>query len=210
MPLEFYLGTTLGFLLASLMLNASSGWLAGIYPIPVLVMSLVGFGVGKIRQKIWTKTIVSQHYLKYRRWIFFLLIWPLCVFGPYCGMKTYYWIKATTLPVPPGWTRTSVQTTVLGWDNGAGFRIQIEGHGENEALHFYRQYFEREGWTDQSHRWIMSSDPDKNTFTYGKARSHTRICFGIVQWEFNYRTKQGYPIEYQPSQKRVISVSYMN
>ena len=195
--MEFYLGTALGFLLASLMLNATYGWLAGLYPIPVLVMSLVGFIVGKIRQRRWRKTIASPQYFKYRFWAF-LVVLLFCASGPYCVMKTYYWVQATTLPVPPGWTRTSIKTTVLGGDNGAGFQVRIEGYDTEEALQCYREHFEKKGWSDQSDRWIMSSGPRGGiAFTYGKTQSYTRIGFGIVDYT------------YQPGQKRVISVSRM-
>ena len=173
-------------------------------------MSLTGFVVGKIRQTIWTKTIGSHSYIKYRHWTFFLLFWLLCAFGPYLVMKTYYWIEATALPVPPGWTLTRVQTTVLGWDNGAGFHIRIEGHDANEALQFYRQYFEEKGWSDQSDRWAWSADSNGTEFTYGKVKGFTKISFGILSYDFDYRTKKGYQIEYQPGQKRIIYLSYMN
>jgi len=197
LPLEFYLGTALGFLLASLMLNASYGGLAGLYPIPVLGMSLAGFIVGKIRQRFWKKTITSLQYFKYR-FRFFVLLLLCCALGPYCTMKTYYWVQATNIPVPPGWTRISVQTTVLGWDNGAGFRVRIEGHDTEGALQFYREYFEKKGWSDRSDRSIMSSGSRAGSaFTYGDARSSTWIYFGIRDYQ------------YQPGQKRIIYVSRM-
>jgi len=194
-PLEFYLGTALGFLLASLMLNATSGWASGLYPIPVLVTAIVGFYCGKNRQRTQKQTIASPRYFKYRFSIFFVIC-LLCALGPYCVMKTYYQVQAAILPVPPGWTQTSVQTTVLGWDNGAGFFIRIEGYGEQEALQFYRQHFEEKGWSDHSDKWVANKIGSK--FVYGKTGSYTRIAFGIVDYM------------YKPGQKRTIYVSYMN
>jgi len=179
LPLEFYLGTALGFFLASLWLNVSYGWVAGLYPIPVLAMMIVGFIIGKIRQRI--QKHAQPQRLKYRRRLFLLLIFPLCALGPYCFMKIYYYVEAISLPVPAGWTRTSVDTTVLGMDNGAGFRIVIEGHDWEKELNFYRQYYESRGWIDQSERWITSKNSDGTAFTFRKKENRGWIYFGIEQ-----------------------------
>ena len=189
-PLEFYLGTALGFLLASLMLNATYGWASGLYPIPVLVTAIVGFIVGKIRQGIGKKTIASQRYFKYRLRSF-LVICLLCALGPYCVMKTYYWVQATILPVPPGWTRTSVRATVLGWDNEAGFFIKIEGQGEQEALQFYRQYFEKNGWVSPS---AITTCPPANSntvdFSYVDQKRHRSIYVRLFDFNYDHRSPQ--------------------
>lgn len=204
---EFYIGTALGFLLASLMLNASSGWAAGIYPIPVLFMMSLGWGVGLIRRVIWKRPVVSMEQAKRRQRLFLWLILPLCIFVPYLGMKTYYGVSAILTPTPPDWTRTSVETTVLGWDNGAGFRIWIEGHNEEAALQFYRQHFEQRGWVDQSASWSLSANKNGTAFTYGHAIWHGRVYFGASEYYLDdalgvYRLPK-------PGQKRTIVLSYM-
>ena len=183
--MEFYFGTAVGFLLASLMLNATYGWAAGIYPIPVLVMSIVGFIVGKVRQRFWTVAMYSRRYFKYRRWIF-LSIWFLCALGPYCGMKTYYVSKAATLPIPSGWTRTEFQTAVLSWDSPPGFYIRIERDGANadNALGFYQQYFESKGWSGGN---VICEEETFEKYTrvhYKKPWSPIGILIGYLEIRF--------------------------
>ena len=171
--MEFYFGTAVGFLLASLMLNATYGWAAGVYPVPVLVMSLVGFIVGKIRQRFWTVAMYSRRYFKYRRWIF-LLLWLLCALSPYCGMKTYYLVNAAALPIPPGWTRTEFQTAVLSYDSPPGFYVRIERYGNNvdNPLDFYRQYFESKGWSSEGVRGKEETFDQGTHVYYRKSWSH--------------------------------------
>jgi hypothetical protein len=207
LPLEFYLGIALGFLLASLMLNASCGWLAGLYPIPVLVMAFVGFIAGKIRQRLRTKTITSQRYFNFRFWIF-LVVTLFCILGPYCVTKTYYWNQAANIPIPPGWTRTSMGTSVLGWDNGAGWGIQIEGYGEKEAFQFYRQYFEEKGWSDISSEWVREGNKYTydEEFVFGKTGSYSQIWGSIPSMYYDERTRCNE--RYKPGQKRIILVFY--
>ena len=196
-PIEFYIGVALGFLLASLMLNATCGWGAGLYPIPVLVMTTAGVIVAIVRRILRKDTDKSKRYFIYRWRVFVPLIWPLCIFGPYLGMKAYYTVEATTLPIPPGWTRIKVQTTVLGWDNGAGYYIRIEGEGVKDALKFYRNYFEKKGWSDNSDKWYMATYQKGTSFLYGKPGNRTRIAFGI------------HPIEYKPDDKRIIYLNFL-
>ncbi len=190
------------------MLNASHGWLSGLYPIPVASMMFVGFVAGIIRQRIFLNQSLSQNYRRFRRILFLCVIWPLCALGPYVGMKTYYYVQAVSVPLPPGWVRTSVQTTVLGWDNGSGFGIRIEGHGENKAIQFYRDHFEKDGWIGQSTGKPTFAGSKGVEFIYYRPQNKSGVRFGIADWGFGYvkeyGRKMGYPIEYKPGQKRII------
>jgi hypothetical protein len=170
--LEFCVGTAIGFLLASLMLNASYGWSAGIYFVPVVVFALLGLIVGFIRKKMGKKTILSGHQWIWCKMACVLAVWIICALGPYLFMKGFYFISAVDMPVPTGWKRVSIQTTVLGMDNGAGYHITLEGEGDiKEALQFYCQFLESEGWFDctQDYNDYVSNAPGY-IFTYKKER----------------------------------------
>ncbi|MDR1958669.1 MAG: hypothetical protein LBQ54_06455 [Planctomycetaceae bacterium] len=180
LPPEIFFGIVIGLLLYSWILIVTHGWASfGVYPFLSLITGGIGGILWFVRKKISGKQMVSsKRYSKYLTVKIFVIVCFLCIFLPYLTVKGYYLIRVANIPIPSGLTRTQTKTLVFGYDDGAGYFIEMEGNvATPKVFQFYRQYLEQQNWQEKvkGHESLFSR---KNEMTFYKKGGHRMIRVG--------------------------------
>jgi hypothetical protein len=160
-------GMAAGMLFDSVVLVATTAWLTGFTPFPIMI----GGALGGIGAWLFSKRRGSPARRRQINPLWIILVaWPLCLFGPIAARWLQLYAEARTIPTCPTCQDGKiVDVDVLAFDNQPGYSLAFRTNQPKRATAFYRRELRKRGWRPVPARQLLDG---WRMFAYRKPRRY--------------------------------------